>query len=153
MNRFRVTKYNPIYRNEPLYLNDEWTSISDVGKEFNNHIVTMDEYIQVETSYLSVIKDFCMKENIEKLRILGLEDHYYCCPYNNKQFVYLTDIIQISKDCLRERYWCRLETKNHYIHFGFDYKMYLGGELTIEELTDIANKYNLFAELCDFSGI
>lgn len=39
-NQYRVTKYNPEYRKNGTYMRDEWTSISDIGKnimERNSH--------------------------------------------------------------------------------------------------------------------
>jgi hypothetical protein len=37
MYKYRITKYNPIYRDpEGKYTIEDWTAISDIGKVFNN---------------------------------------------------------------------------------------------------------------------
>lgn len=69
MLKVRITKYNPIYRDDNGYytLND-WTSFSDIGKEYNNSIFTLEEYIKVENSYLSAIDILFNKAMISDLR-------------------------------------------------------------------------------------
>lgn len=49
MMNYRISKYNPKYRDEHgIYTRDEWTSISDVGEYFNGYEVTMEEYLDTE---------------------------------------------------------------------------------------------------------
>ncbi len=43
---YRVTKYNPAYRNEQgWYLKDDWTCYSEVGVRSNGEIFTLDEKV------------------------------------------------------------------------------------------------------------
>ena len=35
MFEYRITKYNPIFRVNGIYTRDDWTSICDVGKKYN----------------------------------------------------------------------------------------------------------------------
>lgn len=57
MNEFRISKYNCKFRINEIYTKDEWTSIGDNGKEYDNTIFTYDEYHKVESSYLNAIKN------------------------------------------------------------------------------------------------
>jgi hypothetical protein len=50
---WRVTRYDPARRDERgAYRGETWTSISDVGKVFEGHKLTIDEYERVETAYV-----------------------------------------------------------------------------------------------------
>ena len=54
MNGWRITKYNPAFRDERgVYLKDEWTSVSDVGKSFDGVVLTFKEYREIEDNYVS----------------------------------------------------------------------------------------------------
>ena len=49
-----ITKYNPIYRNEfGLYQKNEWTSISDVGKQYDGKEFTLEDYLRIEEKYVN----------------------------------------------------------------------------------------------------
>lgn len=57
MYKYRISKYNPIYRdNNGIYLKEEWTAISDIGKSFDGVKLSVEEYKKVEDSYIRVIK-------------------------------------------------------------------------------------------------
>ena len=42
MNHYRISKYSPEYRQNGVYLKDEWTSIADVGKTFDGVMMSID---------------------------------------------------------------------------------------------------------------
>ncbi len=146
MNNYRISKYNPIYRQDGIYKKEEWTSMSDIGRIYDNIMFTPEMYLTVEQSYLSVIKCFCEQLNVNSLTVVGLEDYNCLCDFYNGQEVRLNDILQISQDCLREKYWCKLESKNFFIHFGYDYYLYVGSSLTYENVKKITDCYNLHIE-------
>ncbi|QSX06726.1 hypothetical protein JYG23_04550 [Sedimentibacter sp. zth1] len=53
---WRITKYNPQYRDSyGAYLKDEWTSLSDVGKQYDGKVFTKDEYLEYERLYIESI--------------------------------------------------------------------------------------------------
>jgi hypothetical protein len=67
---YRITKYNPDKRNEKgHYKVEEWTSISDIGKEFNETKFTYQDYISMEDKYITAFKSFA---NITRSRSLRL---------------------------------------------------------------------------------
>lgn len=70
----RVTKYNPIYRNEKGgYMKDEWTDFSDIGETFDGKVLTREEYEEVEQHYISMIDD-CFKA-------LNAKEIFLICSY------------------------------------------------------------------------
>jgi hypothetical protein len=40
MNEYRICKYNPRFRVNGVYIKDEWTSVSDIGKTFEDGVLT-----------------------------------------------------------------------------------------------------------------
>ncbi len=73
MYKYRISKYNPIFRNSAgKYMNDEWTSISDIGKIYNNKKFTQNEYIEIENKYISAIMLVVKKMNIDKMQVNNL---------------------------------------------------------------------------------
>lgn len=151
MKKFRITKYNPSFRNEKgEYTHDEWTSFWDVGKKFYNGVLEKEVYYEVESKYLQAIKYILDDNNISSMRIVQLE------KYNNKNLdlslsndeesfkmglkigsLIGHDYIEIlCKMILRELLWAKLETIDGVltIEFGYDYYMYVHCE-KIEEYT------------------
>ena len=50
-----IVKYRPeFYDKKGRYQKDEWTSFSDVGKEYEGRIVTMEEYLEIENRFISI---------------------------------------------------------------------------------------------------
>lgn len=126
--QYRITKYDPKNRNsQGHYQVDEWTSISDVGKEFCGHKVTREEYNQVESAYLFAIESLLLEANISSLRISALEQPYEQFEFKLGAELGLNEILQIARLSLREELWCRLSIpRRAYVHFGYDYYMYMG---------------------------
>ena len=84
MYRYRLSKYNPEYRDEfGGYENNEWTSISDVGKSFDGVILNFEEYMRSEDAYVKSVKmilDYCkvtaLKVTyIEKRGVLSVHEY------------------------------------------------------------------------------
>lgn len=74
MYSWRVTKYNPIYRNElGHYKKDEWISIGDIGTSFNGVVLTAEDYLRVETLYVNAVLQFLKCNKIDRLTVTSLE--------------------------------------------------------------------------------
>jgi hypothetical protein len=70
MYQYRVTKYNPVFRDEKgRYTREEWTSFGEVGE-----IVPVKEYIRVEAAYIEAALDFLREADVVELQIRGLEN-------------------------------------------------------------------------------
>ena len=56
---WRITKYNPAFRDERgAYLKDEWTSVSDVGKSFGDEVLPSRSIAKLKTPMLQVLYGF-----------------------------------------------------------------------------------------------
>ena len=66
-----------------------------------------------------------------------------------KLYVKLKLIPILIRLTLRNKIWCKLESKNSYLHFGYDYYMYIGVDLPFEVVNNVCTKYNLFCEEFD----
>lgn len=70
MRSIGVTKYRSL--DDYNYLESQWTSYSDIGKFYDNHIVTLEEYLEVENKYIQVAKFFFEQFNESNFRLLDV---------------------------------------------------------------------------------
>ena len=142
---YRITKYNPINRINGVYMADEWTSFSDIGKVFGDTILSQDAYLKTEQAYIDCCIELIEKAKISKLYIKQAE--YYTENVRFSSSISNTqEIRQVITACLREQCWLKLVAKDFFIHFGYDYYMYVGSVLSREVVAEIATKYGLFCE-------
>ncbi len=149
MTQYRITKYNPKFRDEEgSYFNhSEWTAISDIGKpEYTN--LSYEEYEETETAYVNAVLSILHEKKVSSLRINSLEvanfDEFFekvgnSCRFNNLNLNIETDIkslkdgLEIGMDkldkllrlILREIIFAVLIGKNIKVRFGYDYYMYV----------------------------
>jgi len=161
MHCYRITKYNPKHRDcDGHYTIDDWTSISDVGKLFNSKKLSFHSYKLCEDAYINAI-DLLLKTNeIPFLEIVDLEKYGFksYADLDNKnpkdcydnassgQLIHLDDINLFARLILREMAWCKLLHGDFFIHFGYDYYMYVGGVNELKEELITINKSGLFVE-------
>lgn len=145
MMEYRITKYNPANRIDGRYMVDEWTSFSDIGKVFGGTKLSQDMYLRTEQAYID-----CCIELIEKAQISNLsieqaeyyaEDIHFPSSISNGN-----EIRQVITACLREQCWLKLIAEDFFVHFGYDYYMYIGSELPIESVAKIVAQYGLYCE-------
>lgn len=148
MKNFRISKYNPTKRNsDGFYLEEEWTSISDIGKRFKDKTLGSDHYIEMEERYIGVIRDYCLNTGINSFI---LKDLIRLDLTSNKsiQSVYSTELIlthenihgnkifgleeiqNVARLMLREDLHGQIfEVKGRFTaEFGYDYYMYVSIE-------------------------
>lgn len=163
---WRITKYNPVYRNEKgYYLKDEWTDISDVGTVFDGTLFTIEQYFSVEEKYIKAIILFMECTQTYSLEVKKLEKRV---PLRKNEFhsneterlydslregiiipkVLIPNIVQLL---LRSDIWCMLESEKMIAHFGYDYYMYIGSELLCEDTIIKIQEIGLFPELIKIS--
>lgn len=145
MFEYRITKYNPANRIDGRYAVDEWTSFSDVGKSFGKTELTYAKYLDTENAYID-----CCIDLLSKAQILSLSVEQAEC-YSKDIYLPSTvsDVAEMRKlisACLREQCWFKLTGKNFFIHFGYDYYMYIGSVLPTVIVEKTATKYGLFCE-------
>jgi hypothetical protein len=162
MNYWRITKYNPIYRNaKDEFIKNEWTSYWDIGKIYQNSALTIKEYLLVENKYINAIICFMNYLEIKSFRITGLEKYDNLSFFHDNMskkmemfFKTLQDDSLIKKDTiayisrlvLREYIWCKLESPVMFIHFGYDYYMYIGCSIECKSIIDEIRESGLFIE-------
>jgi hypothetical protein len=162
MNGWRITKYDPAFRDERgAYLKDEWTSVSEVGKSFDGVILTFEEYRKVEDAYVSTALSFVSEAGLDALTITYLETHRVSQvraeelrgiafdPKLARKGMALSHeaLDGVCRLVLREIFWCKLESESgFYIHFGYDYYMYIGSPVPSEKAITYGRQKGLFVE-------
>ena len=142
---YRITKYNPTNRINDVYMVDEWTSFSDIGKVFAGTVLSEDVYMKTEQAYIDCCMELIEKAKVSKFYIKQAE--YYteniCFPssVSNAQ-----EIRGVITACLREQCWLKLISDDFFIHFGYDYYMYIGSSLPTESVIEAATHHGLYCE-------
>lgn len=138
--QLRVTKYDPARRDaQGRYPADSWTSLSDVQRAFGADGPEMAAYERVEDAYVESVGRLMAACGVEALRMDGLEhgphDHGVVAPPHIRPSGELDDGVwfagqelgKVIRLVLREFIWCRLSGRDgFYVHFGYDYTMYVG---------------------------
>src|SRR5438105_1973975 len=97
------------------------------GREFGGVALTEDEYCRVEQAYINSALAFLKEGGQTSLRIEGLENHKGCTlNLGEGSIVSVEQISDLIRQILREEFWCRLEGRDGYVYFGWDYYMYIG---------------------------
>lgn len=163
---WRITKYNPAYRDEKnRYMNCEWTSISDIGRLFAGKKLSFSDYITVENSYIEAVLTFMISLAITSLTVKNLEKNYNSFKLDKEPNSYSEEMIEfynsiqdnaiitkreiqyLCRLVLREHLWCKLETNNTmFVHFGYDYYMYIGSNKRFEGVINTIANTGLFVE-------
>lgn len=161
MHCWRITKYNPQYRDENgFYQKDDWTSISDVGKAYKGAVLTFDTYIRYENAYVDAIIQIMNANSTESLQVETLEknSYFHCadlpglqlrlCYDSLREDLLLStrDIQLVSRLALRNIIWCKLYGKQMFVHFGYDYYMYIGSKNRAASEVSAIEKAGLFVE-------
>lgn len=164
MNQWRVTKYNPAFRDDNGYytLVEEWTCPSQIGQTINDHVFTLEEYLRVEAAYIDTVIKFLNVINLDSLRILqcskiniSLEERQsilYDPTFEDVQveidrIVTTQEIRTICQMVLRNLLSCQFYVKDQiFVHFGWDYYMYIGSIENSLPAIAFAEKNGLFVE-------
>ena len=163
---WRITKYNPAYRDENhKYMNCEWTSISDRGKSFDGKKLSASDYIAVENSYIEAVLIFMNRLEITSLTVKKLEKTDNSFKLQKPSNLYSAEMIKfynsiennivigkreiqyLCRLVLREHLWCKLEeNKTMFVHFGYDYYMYIGSNKRFKGIINTIANTGLFIE-------
>lgn len=162
MKKYRISKYNPLLRDENgYYLIEEWSSYNDIGKIFNNKVFTKNDYLLCENKYFHAISLILSYYNVEEFIIDNLEVYFSKSKmktllqskgldftkedetiidslYEGK-ILKVTDLHNYLKLVLRDCFWCKFKCKKYSIHFeiGQDFYIYICCNLINK---DIINK-------------
>jgi len=146
MFEYRVTKYDPAHRDSAgRYLLDEWTAFSDVGKT-----VALAEYEAVERAYIDVALAFMTEAGIADLFVANLENaKRVTLPFAAGAKLSHPQLRVAFQLVLREQCWCRfLHDTIAFVHFGWDYYMYVATPRDCPNAKQLASDRALFVESC-----
>jgi hypothetical protein len=154
---WRVTKYDPINRDaDGHYLNQkEWTCYSEVGTK-----VGIKEYLKIEQNYINAISSFMKEIGLRRVHVVALEQWSDEVKRQNAneflskiwigKAVTVQEVQELAKLTLRNAIWCKLSFKNQFfVHFGYDYYMYIGADKDCPKAKDIVTQSRLFIERFD----
>jgi hypothetical protein len=149
---WRVTKYNPAYRDKDgAYRRDDWTSFDDIGREFSGRVLAMTDYMLVENSYVSSAIYFANESGIKQVVASELEIRETNLKISEGMSISIDNIPEVIRDVLRCHIWCKLELQPlFYLHFGYDYYMYIGNVVDLPGSAKFARACGLFVE--DFAS-
>ncbi|MDF9825531.1 hypothetical protein M2475_001978 [Breznakia sp. PF5-3] len=144
--KYRITKYNSQYRVENgAYSVDDWTSVGEIGKEFNGTKLSLEMYLRVEKKYLDSISIIFKNFNSKNIIVKKMEKYFsfeeikkktFDMPYSktekifkkakNEMILDLDEALILATLVLRELIWCEFTDINNKfkIQFGYDYYMY-----------------------------
>jgi hypothetical protein len=160
---WRISKYNPIYRDEQgNFLKDEWTSFSDI----DDLKLSINEYVLTENSYVNAVIAFMEDVGIPSLEVVDLEKYNNNIDIGQKfidlypnQMIYLfnsirngyrldnRDVDSLCRLVLRDHLWCKLRyNSSMFVHFGFDYYLYIVTSSPCEKAIEKITCSGLFVE-------
>lgn len=158
---YRITKYNPQNRNaHGSYQKDEWICFADVGKVFEGVKLTYKDYAKTEKAYIKAIKLVMSFLTLDSLHIIHLKKYGLSNPkryskkaiaiyksLRNNQKVFKKNIAYVSKLRLRSDIGGLFQNKNMFVHFGYDYYMYIGSSKELpQNLRNKIESLGLFVE-------
>jgi len=161
--QYRITKYDPINRDATgRYLKNEWTYYGDIGKTYDDEILSFDEYGSMENKYIKSIERFMMCNKITSLHVVGLEKKknpkhdknatatmidVFESIKNNDQ-ISMNIIDSVCRLILREYLWCKLEDgQKMQVHLCGDYYyMYIVSDSYCHNVIEDIEQMGLFVE-------
>lgn len=148
MLKFRITKYDPQYRDASgAYTHDDWTSYSDVGQAQAGEVLSLDEYQRVEGAYIDVAVRFLREAGVSEMVVRGFENSGNKSTFIREGAVLtLEQAAEVIRGILREEFWCRLEAGSSYVHVGWDFYMYIGVPSECPSAQAAAKQHGLFVE-------
>jgi hypothetical protein len=139
-----------------------WTAGSDIGRTYGGRVLTAADYFAEEDRYIAAVRGFLAESEVNELEVVGLEWHSdrkmvplervrwqpgQPCPVREGQTLDLAGIEEVSRLCLREALWCKLErAARFFVHFGYDFAMYVGSDRPCAEALARAQASGLFVE-------
>lgn len=170
-----VVKYNPEYYSEKgYYTKDEWGCMGDVGRVYDEHLLTLDEYLDVEQKYIDAVirvmeltncryltvsflgdtvvstKNSIRKMLSEENRFLQYDKVLYDSFMNliEGKRIFKANIPYVVSLNLREYTYTALTNfqKGLEIHFGYDYYIYFNTKFPIDILRGEIRKIGLFLD-------
>jgi hypothetical protein len=75
MNQYRVTKYDPAFRDAAdAFAKQDWTAISDIGRSFGGVTLRKEDYLRTESAYIETAMKFFTEDRAPAFRAVGVEN-------------------------------------------------------------------------------
>ena len=149
MKHYRVTKFDSKKRNaDGTYMDQqEWTCIGEIGKKCGSMVLTPQVYLRTEAAYVNAVLRSFEASGLPHLRVTNLSMRHTCdelaeqeaefpfldtanlasLDFVEDQTVGPDEIALLVVQNLRGTLGCKLEFEgNFFVHFGWDYYMYIG---------------------------
>lgn len=164
MHEWRVTKYDPRHRDASgAYRAEDWTSWSDIGRQFGGAELTLADYLATEDRYVAAALAFFRAAGVPTVTVedcetvadppprevaLGLADLLReGPPLADGMRLREPDLARACRLVLRELAWCRFEAPGRFfLHVGYDYYMYVGSRADLPDAREQARLLGLFVE-------
>lgn len=146
---YRITRYDPAKRNlHGAFQEETWTSIHDVGKSFSGVELTLEEYQRAEDTYIHTVLSFLEESGVEGLIAYSVEsDPQHSMLFREGEWLSRERLGDVFREVLQEKYWCRFRDEvGRFIHFGYDYYMYIGVAHSCAKSQRFAADLGLFVE-------
>lgn len=146
MLEYRITKYDPAGRLGGKR-HTQWTAFSDIGRRFDGALLTRAAYEAAEAAYIAVALSFLREAGVTSLSVRGLEcGEGAPCAYAEGDVLAAGETPPLMAAILREACWCRLEAPRGFVHFGWDFYMYVGVASACPDAARQAVQAGLFVE-------
>lgn len=125
---YRVGRYKPGTRHTAT---STWTSVSDIGRRFDDGVLTKEEYERVEYLYLEAVRAVATEVQVDELEVsdllLGPAASVEATQIRNGDTITVNEALGILRLELREELSCRLKSDDRlHVDAGFDFYIYLG---------------------------
>ncbi len=164
-NDYSISKYRPqFYNHQFCYTRNEWTSISDIGKSFDDGVLTTNEYLETEQHYIDTAIELARKSGCSYLTVDYLEgktkDIVQWAEKHSSDFnllrsakkirqgwkIPVSDCADYLRLCLRECCYAEFSNYSHNFHiqFGYEYYMCIHTELPKSQVEAVAVANHLY---------
>ena len=163
----RISKYNPAFRMNWIYTVPDWTSISDIGEEFDGVKLSKDMYLNVESQYLACLNELILLSKTNSMQIIAFERgprqtlfsalhmtrlfnfglyFFRPVPWKKGQVLSLSEVKSFIIDSLREKCWGKLCSDTMALDMGYDYYVHLDTTLSLESVQRVVSKHGLYLD-------
>ncbi len=146
MREFRISKYNPLLRRNGIYVEDDWTDYSDIGKLFNGQELTFDKYTLVEQKYLQCVSNLLNHFNVNIIKLIAVELYEPNLSWYSNQLISVDKSLVFLTDCMRNKCWGQLIGPKFCIYMGWDFYLHIRCELSLSCLDAISSSSGLYLE-------
>jgi|RhiMethySRZTD1v2_1073278.scaffolds.fasta_scaffold1309083_1 hypothetical protein len=149
---YRLSKYDPAKRDiSGAFTGQDWVMHSQIGSEIGGRVLTRDEYQRVEDAYVETVTRMLseaglQKVGVDKFRQFG-KPVRGIKAFRKGQKIDLDTLSRVMRMSLQEQVEVSFSLpRQMYLHFGFDFLVYIGLAKPTPLANSFASKRGLFLE-------